>query len=189
MTTWIRLRRHALQHRQPLGVGGHLQQRGDLELPGELGVGDLVRPVAEDRRRLDAQQEVGLPAPGAVEEGPLVDDVDAAAHRLDRLRPPRDVVPRRRRPSSISATDLPAASSDARYFFSCSRPRSKTNCSSSRRLDAGAAHSPAATPEVEPGQVPALLVVRSGRSGSAPAARRVAASPPCLPIAVVRQPA
>ncbi|SNR56299.1 hypothetical protein SAMN06272737_112149 [Blastococcus mobilis] len=80
------LRRHPLQVGEPLGVRRHLQQRGDLQLPGELGIGDLVRPVSEDwRRRLDPQQEVGLPTPGAVEERPLVDNIDASPHRLDRL--------------------------------------------------------------------------------------------------------
>ena len=79
------LRRDALEHGQPLGVGRHLQQRRHLEPAGQLGVGDVVGPVAEVAGPVGAQQEVGLAAPPAVEERRLVDHVDARAHRRERL--------------------------------------------------------------------------------------------------------
>ena len=182
------LRRHALQHGEPLGVGGHLQQRGDLQLAGELGVGDLVGPVAEDATacRRGAGSRPGRPrrrrrtCPGRRRRR------RGASPR--RSAPPRDVVPRRRRPSAISTTDLPSAFSDSRYFFSCSRPRSKTSCTSSGVSASGAAHSPAATPRSSRVRCAhSWWCVRSvGLSTSRPSSRCIA---PCLPIAVVRQPA
>ena len=59
-------------------------------MAGELGVRDLVVPRAEGavglaRLVIDAEQEVRVAAPGAVEEGGLVDDVRSAAQRYERL--------------------------------------------------------------------------------------------------------
>ena len=54
-------------------------------MAGELGVGDFVAEGAEGAGvlgRLDAEEEVRVAAPAAVEEGGLVDDVVAAADGL-----------------------------------------------------------------------------------------------------------
>jgi hypothetical protein len=54
-------------------------------MAGELGVGDVVRPVAEIARALVVpDQEVGVAAPPSVEERGLVDDVGAALHGIER---------------------------------------------------------------------------------------------------------
>ena len=68
--------------RELLVVEAELEDVGRLRVPRELRVERLVAPRAERRRRLDAQQEVGDPAPAAVDEDALVDDVGAAAERL-----------------------------------------------------------------------------------------------------------
>ncbi len=67
------LRGHALEQLEAGGIRRHLEQGGDLEPAGELGVGDVVAPGAEVARLVDAQQEVGEPHPVAVEERRLVD--------------------------------------------------------------------------------------------------------------------
>ena len=72
-----------LQLPEPVGVHRHLKQRRHLELPGELGVRHLVRPGAEVRRCVDAQQEIGLAAPDAVDQRCLVDHLGTGAHCLD----------------------------------------------------------------------------------------------------------
>jgi len=77
--------RDTLQDGEPVGVRRHLQQRRDFQLAGQLGVGDVVGPRAQQGRALDPQQEVGLTTPGTVVERGLVDDVHAAPHRLHRL--------------------------------------------------------------------------------------------------------
>ncbi len=51
---------------QRVGVGGDLKQRGDFRRAGQLGVRDLVRPVAP-------HQEVGEPDEAAVEHRGLID--------------------------------------------------------------------------------------------------------------------
>ena len=51
---------------QRVGVGGDLKQRGDFRRAGQLGVGNLVLPVAAD-------QEVGESDEAAVEHRGLVD--------------------------------------------------------------------------------------------------------------------
>ena len=66
----------ALDPRDLLGVEAELQHVGGLRVARELRVDDLVAPV---RLPLD---EVGEPAPAAVDEAGLVDHVGAGAHRL-----------------------------------------------------------------------------------------------------------
>jgi hypothetical protein len=77
--------RCALQGLEPFGIDAHLHQGADLEVAGELGVGDVVGPVAEPAGALVvADQEVGMAAPPAIEERGLVDDVGAALHGVQR---------------------------------------------------------------------------------------------------------
>jgi hypothetical protein len=82
--------------RQPLGIGGHLEQRRHLEPAGQLGVGDVIRPVAEITGPMGAQQEICLTSPLPVIERPLVDHVHPGTHRgeslLLSLDPAHDVV-------------------------------------------------------------------------------------------------
>src|SRR5207248_10552734 len=68
-----------------LSVDAALEDCRRLRLPGELCVGDLIAIGAELARAVDPQQEVGMTPPPTIEEGPLVDDVDALAHGSDRL--------------------------------------------------------------------------------------------------------
>ena len=75
------LGRRALDPRQQVGVGAQLDEGAGPDLVGQLGVGDLVAPGPEGARLLDAQQEVRVPEPAAVEERRLVDDVVAATDR------------------------------------------------------------------------------------------------------------
>ena len=72
-----------------LRVEGQLEHRGRLRGARELGVPDLVAPGAEAGRLVDADQEVGPPAPAVAGERGLVDDVGPGAHRLlgGRARP------------------------------------------------------------------------------------------------------
>ncbi len=76
---------------EPLDLAQLLRVRAELEhgarlcLSRQLGVGDLVAPRAQCGRGVDAQQEVGVAAPPAVEERGLVDDVVATVERLERL--------------------------------------------------------------------------------------------------------
>ncbi len=72
----------ALHRRQQLAVEAELQDEVGLGAAGELGVGDLVAEVAQLRRAVDAEEEVGVAAQSVAEEGRLVDDLGAAAHRL-----------------------------------------------------------------------------------------------------------
>ena len=74
-----------LDPRDLLAVEAELEDVGGLRVAGELGVERLVAPRAERGGRLDAHQEVGLPAPAVAREDALVDDVDAVPHRLDGL--------------------------------------------------------------------------------------------------------
>ena len=74
-----------LDPRDLLAVEAELEDVGGLRVAGELGVERLVAPRAERGGRLDAHQEVGLPAPAVAREDALVDDVDAVLHRLDGL--------------------------------------------------------------------------------------------------------
>ena len=67
----------ALDAGDALGVGAHLEDGGRLHRPGELGVGDLVGPVAEPARASHPREEVGVARPPTVEEDGLVDDVGA----------------------------------------------------------------------------------------------------------------
>ena len=79
----------------------HLEERGRLDPPGELGVGDLVAPVAEVARPLDPEEEVRVAAPPAVEEGRLEDHVATGAHRGERLLLRRPELGRRLRVASL----------------------------------------------------------------------------------------
>ena len=65
---------------EQLAVEAELDQEVGLGAAGELGVGDLVAPVAEIRGPIDLEQEVGVAAQGRLEEGRLVDDLGAVAH-------------------------------------------------------------------------------------------------------------
>ena len=67
-------------------VRADLEDGARLDVAGELRIGDLVVVRAPARRplgRVHPQQEVGMPAEGAVEEGRLIDHVGAGGHRLD----------------------------------------------------------------------------------------------------------
>ncbi len=75
----------ALQCGEPFGVDGHLQHGRNLEPAGEFGVGDVIAPAPPAGQIVAAEQEVGVAAPAAVEEGGLVDHLGAAGHGLDRL--------------------------------------------------------------------------------------------------------
>ena len=66
----------ALNARDLLGVEAELEHVGGLRVARELRVDDLVAPVGL------ALDEVGEPAPVAVDEAGLVDHVGAGAHRL-----------------------------------------------------------------------------------------------------------
>ena len=82
------LRSDALDPLELVDVRADLEDRARLDVAGELRVGDLVVVRAPDRRPfrvVDAQQEVGVAAPGPVEERGLVDDVRPGGHRGDRL--------------------------------------------------------------------------------------------------------
>ncbi len=79
------LRSDPLQRRKPLRVRRHLQQGGHLESTRELGVGDVVRPGPAPRAVVALHQEVGVATPLPIEEGALVDDVDAGLHQPDGL--------------------------------------------------------------------------------------------------------
>ena len=59
-------------------VGGDLQKRLDLRVPGQLGVPHLVQAV------LASNQEVGEPSECSVEECALVDDVRPVLQGFDR---------------------------------------------------------------------------------------------------------
>ena len=78
-----------LDARELLHVRADLEQRRGLDVAGELGVHDLVAPLAEVAGTLDPDQEVRAAEPAAVEERGLVDDVVAASHGLDRRRAAR----------------------------------------------------------------------------------------------------
>jgi hypothetical protein len=65
----------ALNPRDLLGVEAKLEHVSRPSVPFELGVNDLVGTVRQ------TDDEVRHPAPVAIEEGRLVDDVCAAAHR------------------------------------------------------------------------------------------------------------
>jgi hypothetical protein len=62
---------------QQVGVEQHLEQRAGLGFAGELGVYDLIGPVAEPAGGVDSDEEIGVTEPGGVEQHPLVDDVGA----------------------------------------------------------------------------------------------------------------
>ena len=66
-------------------------------MAGQLRVDDLIAPLSEGARLLDAQQKVRQPKPPVLEESGLVDDVVAAPDRLRRGlgRGPQSIQPRR----------------------------------------------------------------------------------------------
>ena len=118
------LRRHPLQGLQPVGVRAQLEERRRLHALRELGVGGLVAPGPEGARPLDPHEEVGVAPPAAVpEQGALVDDGDALAHRGQRLRSALSSVSRVKPACWISRTVRPSASRRSRQRVSCSKPR------------------------------------------------------------------
>jgi hypothetical protein len=79
---------HSLRRRQHLRVQPELEDRPGLRLARELGVGDLVGPVAERARSGNALKNVGISEPGAISQCALDYDIRAVAHRLERRRHP-----------------------------------------------------------------------------------------------------
>ena len=129
-----------LDARDLLAVEAELQDVGGLRVPGELRVERLVAPRAERRRRLDAHQEVGVTAPAVAREDALVDDVDAGAHRGDRLA--RGALPVASSSSIVGDGRCPASRRRSRYACSCSSPLRKTSSACSSRRPAWRASSP-----------------------------------------------
>ena len=81
------LGRNALEPLEQVRVYAHLEDRGRLDPPRELGVGDVVAPGTEIRRSvITADQEVGVTSPVAIEERGLEDDIGAGSHGGQRLR-------------------------------------------------------------------------------------------------------
>ncbi|MNS16956.1 hypothetical protein D3C72_486200 [compost metagenome] len=74
------LRREPLHLGEQVRVEAELKQVVRLGAPGHLGVEHLVAPAPQRRGLLHPVQKVRHPAPLAVPEGRLVDDVDAPAH-------------------------------------------------------------------------------------------------------------
>ena len=66
-------------------VDAHLEDRAGLYRASQLGVRDVVAPIAQHRARAirTLEQEVGMAAPATIEEGRLEDDVGTATHRLE----------------------------------------------------------------------------------------------------------
>lgn len=64
-----------------------MQNSGGPGVPGELGVPDLVAPVAEITGVFDAAQEVCEAQPASIKQHGLVDDIRAGLHRLERFFP------------------------------------------------------------------------------------------------------
>ncbi len=137
------LRLAPLDARDLLGVEAELEDVRRLRVPRELRVGDLVAPRAEVGRRVDALEEVREPAPAAVEQDGLVDDVDAGAHRVfrSRGRRARDPTPRRRRARCAGRSCRRRAATGGR------QPRARRPCGGSARRTGSRA--PAARPARE----------------------------------------
>ena len=77
------LRPHALEASEQLRVETELQQAVHLRGERELRVHGLVGPGPGAARAWNAPQEIGPPKPPAAMERPLVDDIDAAVHRVE----------------------------------------------------------------------------------------------------------
>ena len=150
------LRPPPLDRRQLLDVRADLEDGAGLHVAGELGVGDLVVPGAEGARRLarrvvHAEQEVGVAAPGPVEERGLVDDVRAGAHRRDRLGGRRLAQARRacsplepsRRRSRPSRSRRPAGPRGRRGSAARARGRAPRRARSSGRCGSASSTRPA----------------------------------------------
>ena len=80
--TWISSGSTPWARGEELAVEAELEDEVGLGAAGELGVGDLVAPVAEVGGALDPEEEVGVAAQAVREEGRLVDHLGAGAHRL-----------------------------------------------------------------------------------------------------------
>ncbi len=83
-----RLGANPLDPLELLNVRADLEHGTGLHVPRQLRVGDLVvvrPPDGWPRRVVDAQEEVCVPEPPAVEEGRLEDDIGARCHGSDRL--------------------------------------------------------------------------------------------------------
>jgi len=65
-----------------LAVLGHLQDRGNLQLPCEFGIGHIIEKVTEITRALRTEEEIGVPAMSTIEERCLVNDFNACVHLL-----------------------------------------------------------------------------------------------------------
>lgn len=65
------LRQYTLDAADVLGIVAELQDGGGLGMAGELGIRDLIRMEAEIAGAVDLGEEVGVAAPGSVEEGGL----------------------------------------------------------------------------------------------------------------------
>ena len=107
------LRLGPLDPGQLLDVGADLEQRRRLDVARQLGVDDLVAPLAEGAGAINAQEEVGQPEPPPVEERGLVDHVVAPPDRLlrrgsRRTQPLETLRARQVVPAGIDAGDAPA---------------------------------------------------------------------------------
>jgi hypothetical protein len=80
------LRTRPLDRGNAVAVEAELQHVRGLFRPRELRIERLVAPRSELRIAFHLEQEIGAPAPGAVGERRLENDVRALAHRFDRPR-------------------------------------------------------------------------------------------------------
>ena len=85
------LRLLALHSRHQVGVERQLENSAALGFAGQLGVCDLVRPIAELAGRIHAHQDVSPAAPASIGQRALHDDVAPVAHGLDGSRHSRVV--------------------------------------------------------------------------------------------------
>ena len=79
------LGRDPLEPLEQVRVDAHLEDRATLDRAGQLGIRDVIAPVAEHRARAvrALEQEVRVAPPATVEEGRLEDDVGAGTHRIE----------------------------------------------------------------------------------------------------------
>ncbi len=75
------LRLTALRTRQQIGVETQLQDGAAFGFSCELGIHDLVRPIAKRTGTGHADEHVGSTAPDTLQERALNDDLDAGPHR------------------------------------------------------------------------------------------------------------
>src|SRR5207249_9487853 len=87
-------RRHALDGRNAIAIEGELEHVRRLLRARQLRVERLVTPGAEPSGPLDLEEKVRAPAPPAIHERGLRDDLGAGTHGLGRLSRRRLEVPR-----------------------------------------------------------------------------------------------